>query len=224
MKDKVINIFILATLVMSVVCLRPLYGLHISADICFFIGSVVFFIKGYLNFCTGKHKSLSAYIGHLNHKLEDFIGKQAHNYKTKVWYKQPKYWLLIWFFGVVLLYMLRYWELRYSNYFIRHLLYIIPFLPFVIRGYAFPFVWLFFAVPVFGLLRIIRVFMSGWWHPELLPLISLIWVLLAEGFLIYVCYRIERTRKDKKYTWKQIVFDVILSLILFGFCVFMIMR
>lgn len=220
MKNKHINTFILVLFSILAVCLRPVYGLYTSATLCSLVATLVLFIKGWLR----QHCDLMSYIKILHHKIKNFVDTQAKKYNSIVWYKQPKYWLLVWAVGIVVLMMIRYSYLRHVDFFVRNLLYLIPFLPFIIRGYAFPFILLLLINPVFELsITVYRFFAWDWWNPAIIPLIGWLWLILVKGYLICLCFCIER-KANKKHKWQQILFDTIAGLFLFVLCICVIMR
>lgn len=94
MKNKIINLLIIMALCVSVICLRPMYGVFNSIYIVFFTGCLVFFIKGFIQFVLKKQGGLIAYVSMLYNNLKEFINTQAREYNTIAWYNKPKYWLL----------------------------------------------------------------------------------------------------------------------------------
>lgn len=153
----------------------------------------------------------------LGQMVNNFINTQANNYDQISWYKKPKYWLLLWFVGFVVLMMIKQPMLRDMDYFIRHLFWIIPLLPFILRGYVFPFVLLLFLKTGFSLFVGIRGLVYGWWQPSTIMLLKWLFVIFVGGCLIYLCFCIER-KANKKHKWQQVLFDTIIGLILFGLC------
>ena len=90
MKNKISKLFMLVVLVFTAISLRPIYGAIISVKITFFIGCFVFFIKGLVDFWLKKRGGLIDYVVMLYNKLKIFINSQAHEYKSRTWYKKPK--------------------------------------------------------------------------------------------------------------------------------------
>lgn len=201
MKNKIINLLIIMALCVSVICLRPMYGVFNSIYIVFFTGCLVFFIKGFIQFVLKKQGGLIAYVSMLYNNLKEFINTQAREYNTIAWYNKPKYWLL---FILLIIHVAT--KFYYGHPSIINILfqcaYATPILLFIFIGRAFPFAIL---LLIYGLYYLMGTTIQlSWIHNihGILITVCWLWFLISIMGLMTTCWLIEIKRK-KHTLWKR---------------------
>ena len=212
MKNK-LNLIILAILGLFVGCLRPVFGVLSSIRMSFFLGCMIFFIKGFKNFATTQHKGLISYISMLYSNLKTFINAQAHEYECIVWYKKPKYWLLLVLLILEICPRLYYWYPGIKAILLQ-CIYCIPILLGIIIGYVYPFV---FLLLVYGVYHVLRTIMWFSWNYNIFDTMSWIWYLLSIITLITVCAIIEIKRNKKSSFWKRFFKEFMIGILCVGY-------
>ena len=215
MKNKIITFLIIIALCISVVCLRPMYGVPRSIYIAFFVGSLLFFIKGFIQFVLKKQGGLIAYVFMLYNNLKGFINTQAREYNTIAWYKKPKYWLL---FILLILHVAT--KFYYGHPDITNVLfqcaYATPILLFIFIGRAFPFAILLLIYGLYYLMgttiRFSEMHLQG-----ILITICWLWFMVSIMGLMTTCWLIEIKRK-KHPLWKQFLKGFAMCVLWVAYC------
>lgn len=180
--------------------LRPKTSATDSIRIIFFVGCIVFFIKGFIQFVLKKQGGLIAYVSVLYNNLKEFINTQAREYNTVAWYKKPKYWLLF-----ILLIVHVATKFYYGHPDITNILfqcaYATPILLFIFIGRAFPFAIL---LLIYGLYYVMGTItrLSWGYTPDMLLVVSGLWFIISIMGLMATCLIIE-TKRKKQPLWKQ---------------------
>ena len=202
-------------LCVSVICLRPMYGVFRGVYIAFFIGCLVFFIKGFIQFVLKKQGGLIAYVSMLYNNLKKFINTQAREYNTIAWYKKPKYWLL---FILLIIHVAT--KFYYGHPSIINVLfqcaYATPILLFLFIGRAFPFAIL---LLIYGLYYLTgtTIRLSGMSIQGLLIVGCWLWFMVSIMGLMATCLVIEIKRK-RQPLWKQFLKGLLMCVLYITYC------
>lgn len=202
MTQKTINFAITLFLGASLVALEPIYSALGSVKIVFFMGCVLFFVKGFVYFALEKRGGLIAYIKTLITRLKSYINTQAQDYDNIVWYQKPKYCLLLVMFLFHTLTGI-YYGLPSMLDILFQCLYFAPILLLMIIGGAFPFIAMLFLYVLFFAATMLPVFDGFPISPVVI--IYKVWFTLFMMGMITICLIIEVKRNNRISIWKRIL-------------------
>ncbi|MBQ7949945.1 MAG: hypothetical protein IJ276_03110 [Alphaproteobacteria bacterium] len=202
MTQKTINFAIALFLGACLVALRPIYSALGSVKIVFFMGCILFLAKGFVQFALEKRGGPIAYIKTLITRLKSYINTQARDYNNIVWYKKPKYCLLL---AMFLFHTLAgiYYGLPSMMDILFQCLYFAPILLMMIIGGAFPFIVMLFLYILFFAATMLPVFHGFPISPVVM--IYKVWFILFMMGMITICLIIEVKRNNHISIWKRIL-------------------
>ncbi len=204
MKNKIINTITASALFIIAVYLRNRFGLYNSTFL--FIPCVLctLWVANYVK--TGG--SLKTHIKNQLITLDKFINNNAQNSEQMSWYKKPKYWAVLIMLGYCVV------QADTLEGFSDTALWILPLIPFVVRGYQF--IFIIFVMAAIGLdIITLMAFSAANWIP-IYSLFAFLFWFSALGFLALICAKIENRRNTTKKFKRPIFRDVMLSILLVG--------